>query len=93
MPYFFAMAGDQSLIDQIRLVREFWPLVAYGRDLLAEPDPYKRAIIIADAAEWMASRTGSRLDDEAVRLLVEIAKTPQGEEFIRWMLKKVEALS
>ena len=86
------MPNSQTLLEQIQLVREFWPLVCYGRDLLAETDPYKRAIILADAAEWLASRTGSRLDDEAIRLLVEIAKTPQGEELIRWFLKKAEAL-
>lgn len=81
-----------SVVDQIRLLREYWPLVMFGRQLVSTDDPYKRALILADAAEWLASKSGSRLDDEAVRLLIDIAKTPQGEQFVRWFLKKTEEL-
>ena len=84
--------AQASIIDQVRLVQDYWPLVTLGRQALAENDPYKRAMLLADAVEWMASKSQTRLDDEAVRLITELFRTPQGEQLIRWALHKVEAI-
>jgi hypothetical protein len=81
-----------NIIDQVRLVQEYWPLITIGRQALAESDPYKRAMIIADGVEWMAGKSRTGLDDEAVRLLTELLRTPQGEQLIRWALHKAEAI-
>lgn len=84
---------SQGIVDQIRLLQEYWPLVTLGQQIVAEKDPYRRAIVIADAAEWLASKSGTKLDDEAIALLIEIVKTPQGEQFVRWLLRKAEGLT
>jgi hypothetical protein len=84
--------AQASIIDQVRLVQEYWPLVTLGRQAIAESDPYKRAMLLADAVEWMASKSRTQLDDEAVRLITELFRTPQGEQLIRWALHKVEAI-
>jgi hypothetical protein len=84
--------AQASIIDQVRLVQEYWPLVTLGRQAIAESDPYKRAMLLADAVEWMASKSQTRLDDEAVRLITELFRTPQGEQLIRWALHKVEEI-
>jgi hypothetical protein len=81
-----------SIIDDVKLVREYWPLIAIGRQILAEQDPYKRAMLIADGVEWLASKSQTPLDDEAVRLVTEMFRTPQGEQFIRWAIHKAEAV-
>jgi len=81
-----------SIIDDVRLVQEYWPLITLGRQALAESDPYKRAMLIADGVEWMASKSRTGLDDEAVRLITELLRTPQGEQLIRWALHKAEAI-
>lgn len=81
-----------NIIDQVRLVQEYWPLLTLGRQALAEDDPYKRAMLLADAVEWLASKSRTRLDDEAVRLITELFRTPQGEQFIRWAINKAEAV-
>ena len=81
-----------NIIDQVRLVQEYWPLLTLGRQALAESDPYKRAMLLADAVEWLSSKSRTRLDDEAVRLITELFRTPQGEQLIRWALHKAEAL-
>ena len=46
---------------------------------------------MADALEWLASKTNSTLDDELVRHVNAIARTPEGEALIRWGLAKVGA--
>lgn len=81
-----------NIIDQVRMVQEYWPLVTLGRQAISESDPYKRAMLLADAVEWLASKSRTRLDDEAVRLITELFRTPQGEQFIRWAIHKAEAL-
>jgi hypothetical protein len=45
---------------------------------------------VADAAEWVASKTSAKVDDQLVRLLADILKTPQGEALVRWCLLKAE---
>jgi hypothetical protein len=81
-----------SIIDDVRLVQEYWPLITLGRQALAESDKYRRAMILADAVEWLASKSQTPIDDEAVRLITELLRTPQGEQLIRWALHKAEAI-
>jgi HD-GYP domain-containing protein (c-di-GMP phosphodiesterase class II) len=55
-----------------------------------EIDPYRKSIIVSDAAEWLASKTNATADDQLVRLLADILKTQQGEALVRWCLLQVE---
>jgi len=66
-------------------------LIGYGQRLVNESDPYKKSIIVAEAAEWLASKTDAKADDQLVRLLGDIIRTPQGESLVRWALLQVEA--
>jgi hypothetical protein len=47
---------------------------------------------VAEAAEWLASKTDAKADDQLVRLLGDIIRTPQGEAVVRWALLQVEAV-
>lgn len=85
--------SQANIIDSVQLVREYWPLITLGRQVLAEGDAYKRALLVADAAEWLAARSRTKIDDEGVRLLNDVFRTPQGEQLIRWAIRKAEALS
>lgn len=76
--------------DQIRLLSQWAPLLSYGQAFLGAVDPYKKSLIVADAAEWIASKTDATVDDQLVRLLAEILKTPQGEALVRWCLLQSE---
>lgn len=86
------MQESQGIIDSVRLAQEYWPLVTFGRALLAEQDGYKKALIVTDACEWLAARSKSRFDNEFVRLVTELLRTQQGEQLIRWALSKAEAI-
>lgn len=74
--------------DQIRLFQEWAPLIGYAQQFVAEPDSYKRSLVVGDALEWLASRTKTGLDDELVKIVAGIAHTPQGEALIRWGIAK-----
>lgn len=81
-----------SIWDQLRLLSEWSPLLAFGQRFVAESDPHKKTLIVAEACEWLASKTrATSVDDELVSLLAAILESPQGEALVRWAISKMEA--
>ena len=76
----------------IRLLQTWSPLITYAQSFLAETDPYRRGIIIAEATEWVASKTDAQADDELVALLGDLLRTDEDEKLVRWCVAQVEAL-
>lgn len=81
-----------SIWQQIALLQAWAPLVGYGQRFVQELDPYKKGLIVSEAAEWVASKTDSKADDQLVKLLADLFKTPQGEALARFLLLQVEAV-
>jgi hypothetical protein len=85
-------SGRLSIWQQLALLQAWSPLLGYGQRFVQESDPYKRSMIIADACEWLASKTDTPLDNELVSNLIPIFKTEEGERFVRWLLMKAEEI-
>jgi hypothetical protein len=81
-----------NLWQSLMLLQRWAPLIGYGQRFMAEPDPYRRSLIVADAVEWLAAQTQARVDDELVNKLAAVLKTPQGEALVRWVMSQVEAV-
>ena len=81
-----------SIWKQLALLQAWAPLIGYGQRFVNEVDPYKKSIIVGEAAEWLASQTAAQADDQFVRLLSDLLKTQQGEALVRWILLQVEAV-
>lgn len=81
-----------SIWQQIALLQAWSPLIGYGQRFVQEIDPYRKGLIVAEAAEWLASKTDAKADDQLVRMLADILKTPQGESLVRWLLLQVESV-
>ena len=99
MPQFEMTAQEQAeygnslnVWQALRLLQTWHPLVAYGQRFVQESDPYKKALIVAEATEWVASKTDATLDDQAVKLLADLLRTKEGESLVRWCLLQVEAI-
>ena len=87
----YARYGTNLTIwDQLRLLQQWAPLVGFGQRFVQEIDPYKKSLVVADAAEWLASMTNAQADDQLVRLLSDVLKTKEGEALVRFMLLQVE---
>lgn len=80
-----------SIWQQIALLQAWAPLIGYGQRFVNEVDPYRKGLVVAEAAEWLASRTDAKADDQLVKLLADLLKSPQGEALVRWALLQVEA--
>jgi hypothetical protein len=78
--------SNLNIWEQIRLLSTWAPLVSFAQRFVVEPDPYRKTLIVGEAAEWVASKTDSKTDDVLVRLLVEAARTPQGEALVRYFV-------
>jgi hypothetical protein len=87
----FGFNRGLSIWDKLRIIQEWAPLVTYIRAFSVESDAHRQSLIIADACEWLASKTETRLDDEFVSHLAAVLRSPQGESFVRWIVKKVQA--
>lgn len=80
-----------NIWQQLQLLSAWSPLIGYGQRFINTADPYAKAVIVSEAAEWMASKTDAKVDDQMVKLLGDILKTPQGESLVRFLLLQVEA--
>lgn len=88
----YARYGERLTIwQQLALLQSWAPLIGYGQRFINEIDPYKKSLVVSDACEWLASKTSAQADDQLVRLVADIMKTPQGEALVRWCLLQVEA--
>lgn len=80
-----------SIWDKMRLLSEWSPLISFGQRFVLEADTHRKSIIVAEACEWLASKTrATTVDDELVSLLSAILKSPQGEALVRWAISKVD---
>lgn len=79
-----------SIWQQLALLQKWAPLIGYGQRFVNEADPYRRGLVVSDAAEWLASKTNSTTDDQLVRLLADVLKTKEGEALVRWCLLQAE---
>ena len=82
--------ANLNIWQQLQLLSAWSPLIGYGQRFVNEADPWKRSIIVSEAAEWLASKTKAQADDQLVRLISDLLKTKEGEALVRWCLLQVE---
>ena len=85
-----ADASNLSVWEKIRILQEWAPAVSYIQQFLGTSDPHQKAVVMADACEWLASKSQTTVDDELVGHLTAVLKSPQGESLLRWVIAKVE---
>jgi hypothetical protein len=93
MPNYEMTAAEQqeygnalTIWQALRLLQTWHPLIGYGQRFVQAIDPYQKGLIVGEAAEWLASKTDSAVDDQLVRHLAAVAKTAEGEQLIRFCL-------
>lgn len=75
-----------NIWQAIRLLTTWQPLIAYGQRFVQTVDPYQKGLIVAEAVEWLASKTDASTDDEIVRHVAAVLKTKEGEQLVRFCL-------
>jgi hypothetical protein len=79
-----------NIFEKLRLLAEWSPLLTYMQTLAAEDDIHAKAVIVAEALEWVATRTEIEWDDELASHVNDILVSEEGEAFVRWILEKIQ---
>ena len=79
-----------NIFEKLRLLAEWSPLLTYMQTLAAEDDIHAKAVIVAEALEWVATRTEIEWDDELASHVSDILMSEEGEAFVRWILEKIQ---
>jgi len=79
-------------LSELRTLHEWSPILGYGRRLRDTLDARERAEILAEAAEWFASKTQSKLDDRVAKKLAAVFKTQAGVELVDTALTVVDEI-
>jgi hypothetical protein len=98
MPQFEMTASEEqqygnslTIWQALRLLQTWHPLVGYAQRFVNTIDPYGKALVVAEACEWLAAKTDSPLDDQLVRHVADVLKTKEGEMLVRFCLLQVGA--
>lgn len=93
MPAYEMTAAEQAeygstlnIWQAIRLLQAWHPLISYGQRFVQTVDPYQKGLIVAEAIEWLASKTDATTDDEVIRHVAAVLKTKEGEQLVRFCL-------
>ena len=85
------------LVDKIRLLAEFSPLLSIAQDIAATTDAYDRAVLAMRALDFLAEKSPVEFDDEIVHHVKELLGSEEGRaafnaavEGIKNLLKKGE---
>lgn len=81
-----------SIWEKLMLLNAWAPLITFGQRFMAAYDVHAKSIVIAECAEWLASKTDSPVDDDLVKHLTAVLRTVEGENLVRWVVKKAEGL-
>jgi hypothetical protein len=81
------------LVDQIRTLHAWSPLVGYLRRISTTLDARERAVVLGDLAEWLAEKTGTKFDDRLALRFAAVLKTPEGVELVREVVSIVDQIA
>lgn len=82
--------GDSlSLIQKLRLLSEWAPLLARAQAIITARTPHEQAVAVVDTLQWAAGKTTSTTDDEALEHFEAVLKTPEGQAFFGWFIDKI----
>jgi hypothetical protein len=84
--------NNLTIWQKLALIQAWSPLLTYAQQYLGTVDPFARAVVVSECAEWLASKTDSGLDDELVKHLAALLKTKEGESLVRWAVGKIEGM-
>jgi len=71
------------VVDQLRTLHAWSPLLGYLRRISTTLDARERAVVLGDLAEWLAEKTNTKFDDRLASRVAAVLKTPEGVELVR----------
>lgn len=83
-------APKMSIADKIKLLSELAPLFLIVQQIAMANEDRQRALLILDGLQFLAGKTNTADDDEALELLENVLRSPEGAALFSWIVKKFE---
>lgn len=82
-----------DMLRNVRLMTELAPLLGKLQALGSAQTPNEQALALIDLAKFGATRTDTRIDDEALDRIEAVLRTDAGKELLAWTLKQIGVAS
>lgn len=79
-----------SLIEKLKLLAEWSPLLGKLQNIVTASDPHAQALAVVAAIQWAAGKTGTEIDDEALEHIEAVLRSDAGKAAFAWVLKKAK---
>lgn len=77
------------LLEKLKLLAEWGPLLGRVQEVLSADDPHERAIAGVKLLQWAAGKSGTDIDDEALKHLEAVLRTKEAQEAVAWFASRV----
>ena len=81
---FGAMYGSLSIIDKVKLLAAWAPMLAKLEAVAVAKTPQEKAIALVAALRLCADQTSTTKDNNVLDRVEAILKTPEGQALIEW---------
>lgn len=78
-------AGGMPILDQLRLLANWGPLLGHLQAVATAPTAREKALAILRALMFAAGKTNTPVDDEVVKHLEAILRSPEGAALFDWL--------
>jgi len=77
-----------SLGEKIKLLTELAPLLLLAQQISTATSEHDRALLIIDALQFLAGKTATADDDEALEHIEKILRSSEGTAFFAYLIAK-----
>lgn len=77
------------LLDKLKLLAEWAPLLGRLQAVVSADDPHEQALAVVGALQWAAGKSGTEIDDEALEHIEAVLRSDAGKAAFQWVVKKV----
>lgn len=81
--------GSFPLIEKLKLLAEWSPLLSRLQLIAVANTPHEQALAVVSTLQWAAGKSETDIDDQALRHIEALLKTPEGQQFFDWVLKQI----
>jgi hypothetical protein len=90
---FGAMYGSLSIIDKVKLLAAWAPMLAKLEAVAVAKTPQEKAIALVAALRLCADQTKTSKDDNVLDLLEANLKTPEGQALVEWLARVAKEIT
>ena len=81
--------GSFPLIEKLKLLAEWAPLLSRLQLVAVAKTPHEQALAVVSTLQWAAGKSENDIDDQALRHIEALLKTKEAQEFLDWTLSQV----